>query len=586
MKNLFLSAPNDGNWAVILIYVIIGLCVLLITGFILAGVLKNKDEAYYIKKNPSTLSITIDLKNEIVDIFSKKRLIGVTRMTLGEYLKFFKGKSRDDVEALLGKIKCNITDEIPNVLETNCLHSTNNKRVYFSVLNINSINLERSIVHFTQYFYNNIPVLYGIDLKRENKIKAMFNVPENVIKARMINSATKGAAILFHYTISTSYKNTDISALIYYALVNILSKYINFNLVLVQEKDSDLILFDFKTYQRHKFYKLINKIKKEFDKFIEMNGATNRIKFSIAVCENKFYPRDYHKIMKALHQTSVEASAKSRDFLFYENQTREEYYFDQSYRSEVTTIVENHSLKYYFMPIINTKNCNIKGYFSKVVPISKVFNDINEVKNYAYKLSYDKNLFSEISKHLLSKFINEAGNSKDITYLFYNLKYHEINYANSLLGYIMASKRANLVLTFNELDLLKHIDKNEDCTEAFRKLISKGYRLSLEVTLKTLELPDELYSLFDYFQFDIKYFDENFDDISHSSLTLKRSIEKILKYKKRVVVSSVNSWSDMELRIQENLRYLAGDVISPFSEMILPINKKVTDRIKKIKKRG
>ena len=42
----------------------------------------------------------------------------------------------------------------------------------------------------------------------------------------------------------------------------------------------------------------------------------------------------------------------------------------------------------------------------------------------------------------------------------------------------------------------------------------------------------------------------------------------------------------MELRIQENLRYLAGDVISPFSEMILPINKKVTDRIKKIKKRG
>ena len=33
--------------------------------------------------------------------------------------------------------------------------------------------------------------------------------------------------------------------------------------------------------------------------------------------------------------------------------------------------------------------------------------------------------------------------------------------------------------------------------------------------------------LFDYFLFDIKFFDENFDDISHSSLTLKRSIEKI-----------------------------------------------------------
>ena len=38
--------------------------------------------------------------------------------------------------------------------------------------------------------------------------------------------------------------------------------------------------------------------------------------------------------------------------------------------------------------------------------------------------------------------------------------------------------------------------------------------------------------------------------------------------------------------VKENLKYLAGDVISPFNEMIVPINKKVFDKIKKIKKRG
>ena len=42
----------------------------------------------------------------------------------------------------------------------------------------------------------------------------------------------------------------------------------------------------------------------------------------------------------------------------------------------------------------------------------------------------------------------------------------------------------------------------------------------------------------------------------------------------------------MELRIQENLKYLAGDYISPFNDMILPLNKKIIDKIKKIKKRG
>ena len=133
---------------------------------------------------------------------------------------------------------------------------------------------------------------------------------------------------------------------------------------------------------------------------------------------------------------------------------------------------------------------------------------------------------------------------------------------------------------------MKNIDKNEDFAEPFRKLHSKGYKLSLNVTLKTLELPDEMYTLFDYFQFDVTFFDQNFDDISHSSLTMKRSIEKVLKYHKKVIVSSVETWNDVELRVQENLKLLAGSVISPYSEMILPINKKVIEKIKKIKKRG
>ena len=583
MKNIFLVAAE---WPIILIYCVLGACVLLIAGLLLAAFLKNKDEIYIMNKIPSTLSVTIDTKNDKVYLFSKKKLTGVREISINDYLKLFKGKSKEKIEEMLNMVKLNMAEEIPQLIEVNSIHSFKNKKIYFSVVNINSINLNLGTIHITQYFYNNIPALYGVDLKRENKIKSMFNVPKNVIKNRIMNAGSKGAGFLFHFDISTSYKNNDITVLIYYALINILAKYVNQNRVLIKDKGSDLILLDFKASKRHKTYVVANLIKKEFDKVIEMNGVSNRIKFTIAITENKFYPRDMQKIFKALHQTSVEAINKNKDFLFYENQNREEYYYDQSYKSEVISIVENHSLKYQFMPIIGVKHFDAIGYFSKIIPVSNIFTEINEVKNHAYQSSYARELFSEISKHLLSKFVNEAGTAKDKVYLFYNLKHNEVGYANSLLGYIFASKRCNLVLSFNETDLLKHLDKNQDFIEPFRKLASKGYRLSLEVTLKTLELPDELYALFDYFIFDIKFFDENFDDISHSSLTLKRSIEKILKYKKRVIVSSVNSWSEMELRIQENLKYLAGDYISPFNDMILPLNKKIIDKIKKIKKRG
>lgn len=583
MQNLFLSAPH---WAETLIYCIIGVCGAIVICLILAVALRNKDENYKVDKSPSTLSITINLNSLEVSIFSKKKIAGVTTLSLEAYLRYFTNESKEKIDELLEKVKLNVSDDYSKIIEVNAKHIKRNKRYYFSVFYVNSINFKEGIVHATQYFYDVIPVIDGSDLKKENKIRSMFNVPENIIKNRFINSGPKGAAILFHYDISTSYKSEDISVLIFYSLINILSKYVNQNRILIKDKSNDLILYDFKVAQRHKVYKLVNEIRKQFTKVVEMNGAHNRIKFTIAIAEHKFYPRDYHKVMKALYQASIEAITKNRDFYFYENQIREEYYFDQSYRNEVQSIIEDHSMKYYFMPIISVSNYETIGYLSKIVPISSIFNDINEVKDYAYKLSLSKELFSENSKHLISKFVNEAGSSKDDKYLFYSLKHHEINYANLLLGYVLSSKRANLVLVFNETDLLKNMDKNVDFAEPFRKLISKGYKLCLDVTLKTLELPDEIYSLFDYFKFDVEFFDKNFDDISHSSLTMKRSIEKILKYRKKVIVSSVNTWNDIELRVQENLKYLSGDVISPYSEMILPINKKVLDKVKKIKKRG
>ena len=584
MKNIFLAALS---WPAIIIYTCIGVCGLIVISFILFAVLKVKNEDFKVDKSPSTLSITINLRDNAVSVFSKKKLNGVKNLSINEYLEYFAQNSKEKITEFLNKIKMNVTDELLKVLEVNAYSITrNNKKLYFSVFYITAVNLQEGIIHATQYFYDSIPVLDEIDLKRENKIKSMFNVSENIIKNRFINSGTKGASIMFHYKILTSYKNEDISALIFYSLINVISRFVNQNRVLVKTKKDDLVLYDFKAYQRHKIFKLVSLIKKEFIKFFEMNGANSRLKLSISIVEHKFYPRDYHKVMKALNQASNEAVAKGREILFYENQTREEFYFDTSYKNEVTSIIANHSMKYYFMPIIGISNQEIIGYFSKIVPLSTVFNDINEVKDYAYKLSLSKELFSENSRHLISKFVNEAGIHKDTRYLFYNLKFHEISYANQLLGYVLSSRRANLVLVFDESDLLKNIDKNEDFAEPFRKLHSKGYKLSLNVTLKTLELPDEMYALFDYFQFDVTFFDQNFDDISHSSLTMKRSIEKVLKYHKKVIVSSVETWNDVELRVQENLKLLAGSVISPYSEMILPINKKVIEKIKKIKKRG
>ena len=300
MKNIFLIAFN---WPEILIYTVIGVCGLLAISMFLAAFIKFKKEDFKVDKSPSTLSVTINLHDNMVSVFSKKKLNGVKNLSIDEYLEFFSKNSKEKIKEFLDKIKMNVTDEFLRILELNAYSITrNNKKLYFSVFYITSVNLQEGIVHGTQYFYDTIPVLDEIDLKRENKIRSMFNVSENIIKNRFINSGTKGASMMFNYKIITSYKNEDISALIFYSLINVISKYVNQNRILVKSKKDNLILHDFKAYQRHKIFKLISLIKKQFIKFVEMNGANSRIKFSISVVEHKFYPRDYHKVMKALNQ--------------------------------------------------------------------------------------------------------------------------------------------------------------------------------------------------------------------------------------------------------------------------------------------
>lgn len=540
------------------------------------------------KRSPSTLAITVDLNNDRVLVFSKKNLLGIQKHTIESYLKLFDKNSRKKLEDLFEIIRQDVSNEYDDIVETNCHHNTRKKRRFYSVFYINSINREKGIIHATQYFYENIPAITSGDLKKENKIRATFNVSENIIKSRFINSkGSKGASIQMRYEVSSSLKNEDISQSIFFGLVNIVCKYINSNRILIKTHGTDLVIHDFKVNKRTVVYKLVTEIKKEFIRILEMNNVLNRVSFHIGIAEHKFYPRDYNKINKVLHQTINDAVIKNREIIFYDNQVREEYYFDQSYKSEVATIIENHSMKYNFAPIISASSrCEVIGYFSKPVPISSVFSDINELKEYAYKLNFCRELFSEITKHLLSKFSNESTNIKGDCHLFYSLNSHEIGYANSLLSFIIASKKVNLALVFNEMDLLKNLNKNTDFTNNFRKLTFKGYKIGLEISLKTLEFPDEFYSLFDYFIFDAEYFEKNFDDVSHSSLNMKRAIEKILKFKKKVIVKSVNTANDLELRILENLKLISGDAIAPFSEMVLPVDKKVYDKIQKIKKKG
>ena len=86
MKNIFLVAFN---WPEILIYTVIGVCGLLAISMLLAAFIKIKKEDFKVDKSPSTLSVTINLHDNMVSVFSKKKLNGVKNLSIDEYLEFY-----------------------------------------------------------------------------------------------------------------------------------------------------------------------------------------------------------------------------------------------------------------------------------------------------------------------------------------------------------------------------------------------------------------------------------------------------------------------------------------------------------------
>ena len=371
-----------------------------------------------------------------------------------------------------------------------------------------------------------------------------------------------------------------IKIIFFYYFKNILANYIK-KRVLVALSNNSFVLHDFSISTNIGARRLASKILKDLKTFLELNLLDSKAKVYCAVVEHKYIRKDeYNKVVKILKETLNEAKNKESEIVFYDPQAKSEFFFDQSYKAAIESIIKNHSLKFKFQPVINKDSLKEIAYFGKVYPISNLFSDIGEVKQYAYRLGLIKKLFSEILKYMCSKFYNEKNVDTSNVYLLYSVKPFELECCNSLLGYIQNVRYIQLVLVFDEVEVAKTLS-DKSIIEEYKKLANKGYLLGLDIKDKNLILPDEVYALFKIYIYDTNYYNKNFADVSNSSLALVKAIEKLLKYKRVMILYNIKTTSELELRLKEGMKHLSGDIIGEENEMVLPISKKSINRVKK-----
>ena len=575
--NLFLL--EDYNVYIIvavfcLVFVLI--CAFVIWDIYIHFFLKKK----MIKSNKEYV-LEYDYKKQRITYFNKKDMNGVKMIDFVSYLRLFDEKCVVLVKEFLDDVINNKTD-FNKTLICDCKRSFQENYYTFCVIEIFQVNREKNLIHMQHYFFSNLPLIHISDTKKINKIKYSFNSSDEDINGYFLNAKNsyKGASIAFEFSTEYLLNDYNYQNYIFYYFKNILANYIK-KRVLVALSNNSFVLHDFSISTNIGARRLASKILKDLKTFLELNLLDSKAKVYCAVVEHKYIRKDeYNKVVKILKETLNDAKNKESELVFYDPQAKSEFFFDQSYKAAIESIIKNHSLKFKFQPVINKDSLKEIAYFGKVYPISNLFSDIGEVKQYAYRLGLIKKLFSEILKYMCSKFYNEKNVDTSNVYLLYSVKPFELECCNSLLGYIQNVRYIQLVLVFDEVEVAKTLS-DKSIIEEYKKLANKGYLLGLDIKDKNLILPDEVYALFKIYIYDTTYYNKNFADVSNSSLALVKAIEKLLKYKRVMILYNIKTTSELELRLKEGMKHLSGDIIGEENEMVLPISKKSINRVKK-----
>ena len=575
--NLFLF--EDYNvYIIIAVFcvVFVLICAFLIWDIYIHFFLKKK----MIKSNKEYV-LEYDYKKQRITYFNKKDMNGVKMIDFDSYLRLFDEKCVVLVKEFLDDV-INCKKDFNKTLICDCKRSFQENYYTFCVIEIFQVNREKNLIHMQHYFLSNLPLIHISDTKKINKIKYSFNSSDEDINGYFLNAKNsyKGASIAFEFSTEYLLYDYNYQNYIFYYFKNILATYIK-KRVLVALSNNSFVLHDFSISTNIGARRLASKILKDLKTFLELNLLDSKAKVYCAVVEHKYIRKDeYNKVVKILKETLNEAKNKESELVFYDPQAKSEFFFDQSYKAAIESIIKNHSLKFKFQPVINKDSLKEIAYFGKVYPISNLFSDIGEVKQYAYRLGLIKKLFSEILKYMCSKFYNEKNVDTSNVYLLYSVKPFELECCNSLLGYIQNVRYIQLVLVFDEVEVAKTLS-DKSIIEEYKKLANKGYLLGLDIKDKNLILPDEVYALFKIYIYDTNYYNKNFADVSNSSLALVKAIEKLLKYKRVMILYNIKTTSELELRLKEGMKHLSGDIIGEENEMVLPISKKSINRVKK-----
>lgn len=565
--------------------------VLLLGGVVLLGVLiyilssnliaQHSYDLYAKQIDEQTGSVrvyVIDIPNNLVKSFNATTLGKVRSMSLGDFYSQFPISQQKKVINWVNAV-ADPNENAPEFFEADVQLGRSRKQ-YFSLLQIDSVDRKRGVIHLESYLLKYMPTI------RSSDGSSALSTAKDLTEALSTNGRRKGVSACFRFVYRRiADKDKPIDTLIFNQLKNCLAPFTDSKHLLIQCSMNELVLCDLKIKERAKSLYFVKSALNSINRFLALNGHSSLIDVRAGVVEHRFYTGEVEGILEQVRKTALIAFDDNEQILWYQK-GREALnpLNDASYRTEVERIINEKKLSYFFRPIYNVKTKKTIGYFTKASPRDTYFDSIEELKDYASRTDDASALFSTIARNTLPIFTNECSDPNAM--LFFPVRSEERGYMLITFAKLAKAKQAHIVFLFSENDVKSHFDSAspDAIIDDMRSIKAKGYEVGLHLQDGELTMPPAVYTAYDYFVCSFAFAGTANEMDARIRGQLHGLVEKLLKYGKPIIATDIEGWASIELLVRSGVNLISAEAFAPYDQMILPLPPKSVRKVNEMRK--
>ena len=570
---LFASFSTDISS--IIFIAVVGLVVATLVFLIVTySVLRHRDDIH--SKEITNLSnslriFVIDVQNDQVRYFNSSHLRERKISSITSFYNQFEAKQREELINWIGRL---LEDkETPKFMEVSVYLRSSRQNVT-SILEVQKIDYAKQMIFLESHLLQST-----FNTAKEDRPE--FSKKDYLSK-RLLMSNGKGATFAFNF-FNKMTKTSEISQLAYADIRDIVVSFTTEDIIVTEEKFGQILVANFTVKSKTEYEDFIAQVKAKVNRFLLIRSYSDDIDFTVGVIDNVDNFRDVNALFKNVLMVSDLAKDSDNQIAYFDD-IKTLMLDDQGkqFRTDVQEVIEDNKLRYYFQPIFNVDRGRVVGYKSSVVPYDSYFHEIDTLKNYAMRTEDDKELFSTITKNVISRFVQEKSDNNLL--LFFPVSFNEIHMVNKSLGHTRGVSDAHIVLVLKERDLSALPDEYEESAliDQIRSFKSKGYAVALEIDDDILTLSPTLYGTFDYFNLSVATHISK-KNAGRNLPSFQGLIEKLLHYEKPIIALDIQSWDIVELVYRLGVVNICSDAIATPAENIMPLSRKIVNKIRNLR---